>query len=228
MGRVGLVHSTSCNNHVGSGCCSLVNRGWAQTSIHLYVEVRESLPQLCHFGHHIHHERLATKSWLHGHDQHQVQVRHEGQHALHRGPGLQGQPHLHARRLHRPDRLRVLPLRLHVEREAVRPRLRHVLHPLVWVGDHEVHVQEGWAGHLLAQAGNHRGPKGEVRDKVPVHHIQVHRICPGIQNPLALLCQSGQVTGQNTGRNICRAGMFESCYRHLLCHCAAVDASRTV
>lgn len=52
--------------------CTSLNSGWSNSTIHLYVHIREFLSQEFDFGHHVCHEFLAPKPWLHCHYQNHI------------------------------------------------------------------------------------------------------------------------------------------------------------
>ena len=63
---------------------------------------------------------------------------------------------------------------LDVDGDKVRSRRSELLQMSLWVGDHEMAVEQELGG--LAQRSDHRHPEGEVGDEVPVHHVDVEQV----------------------------------------------------
>ena len=88
---------------------------------------------------------------------------------------------------------------LDMKREQIRARIQEGIRVAPGVVDHQVDVQRT-AGHLLDRS-HHRRSEGQVGHEVPVHHVQVQPIGPGLLDPAHLFSETGKVCGQQRWGN---------------------------
>ena len=65
-------------------------------------------------------------------------------------------------------------VRFHMKRDMVGARFHECLEISPWVRNHEVDIQ--WEFGFPMQGLDNDRPHGEIRDKVPVHHIHMDQI----------------------------------------------------
>mmetsp|Transcript_27071 Transcript_27071/g.77675 ORF Transcript_27071/g.77675 Transcript_27071/m.77675 type:complete len:244 (-) Transcript_27071:130-861(-) len=143
-------------------------------------------------------EALAAEPGVHGHDEDELNVLQDVLDLRERSARVQD----HAR--HAAE---VLDLahhavqvdgrrRLAVHGDDVGTGLGKVLHALLGLDNHEVAVQKG-VRQLLPQRVHDQGADGDVRDKAPVHDVDVDPVRPGLEHVVDLLAELGEVRGEN-------------------------------
>ena len=87
-----------------------------------------------------------------------------------------------------------------------------VLDEAVGLFNHQMHVQKGVG--VLAHRLQHRQAKGDIGDKIAVHHVKVDQI--GAGDAVQAGAQPGEVGGENGGGNFNHGEAFLSVFLNLL------------
>mmetsp|Transcript_27073 Transcript_27073/g.77682 ORF Transcript_27073/g.77682 Transcript_27073/m.77682 type:complete len:237 (-) Transcript_27073:451-1161(-) len=135
-------------------------------------------------------EALAPKAWVHGHDEHEVNLLQnildlrQGRARIqdHAGHAAEALDHVH--HAVQVDRGRGLA----VHRNDVGAGLRKVLHALLWLHNHEVAIKQR-VRELLAQRVNHQGADSDVGHEAAVHHVHVDPVRSRLEHIVDLLAQ---------------------------------------
>mmetsp|Transcript_28733 Transcript_28733/g.62662 ORF Transcript_28733/g.62662 Transcript_28733/m.62662 type:complete len:267 (-) Transcript_28733:258-1058(-) len=153
------------------------------------------VPDLVHLGL---DETLAAESWVHGHDEHQVDLLED---VL---DGREGRTGVQHHTSHAPKALDLVDGAVQVRRgralamhrDDVCACLGEVLHALLWLNNHQVAVQDS-IRELLPERINHQRSDGNVRHEASVHHVHVDPVGACLQNVLHFLPQLGEICGEN-------------------------------
>ena len=145
-----------------------INRGWAQASIDLNILCWKCLPQSFHFSHHTIHKFLSSKTGLNSHDEQNVRSAPISTRASIGVPGFTATP-THVCSTYLLDQLG-LARSFKMKRETIGPSILR-LYPKIRIANHQVDVKEGICA-LSQTLDDGRTPR-EVRDKVPVHDINM-------------------------------------------------------
>jgi hypothetical protein len=72
--------------------------------------------------------------------------------------------------------------------------------PPRWIRHHQVNIKER-RGHSTMRCCTDHWAKGNIRNKVTIHHVNVQRIATGIHRGLAISAKAGEVCGKNRRLN---------------------------
>ena len=97
--------------------------------------------------------------------------------------------------------------RFGVERNQIRPGIRESLQIGINRGDHQMHIKGD--GGVAAQRLDQRWPKGDVRDEMPIHNVQMQPIRACCGHGTHFLTEFGEIGGQKR-RGDERRGLHDS------------------
>ena len=187
------------DDHISTSSSALVDRAQINAAVGFDVhEFRVGLSEPADLLHHLAHELLSAEARLDGHDENHIDIIDVITEKLHVRLRFDAHADLHVRfsdlayKIANGLRRRGLD----VECVLVDAGPGHVLDPLFGFRDHHVRI-EVHVGNVLAQTLDHRVPEGEIRNEVPVHHVQMEIVSAGVEHPTALLGELRQISIEN-------------------------------
>ena len=143
---------------------------------------------------HLRDERLSAEARIHRHHQQQIDLLEIRLRLRDAGGRIHGETDLHAERADLPQQLRHAIRQLDVDGQLVRARLGERFEENLRLRTHQVNVEE----HLRQRTNraHHLGTEGNVRDKMPVHDVQVQPLRAGLAGALRLGGKLAEVRGE--------------------------------
>lgn len=146
---------------------------------------------------------LSSKAGVYRHDENEIYIRQDLLQADERRGGVQGHPGFHTLFLdvlYGPVQVGTC---LHVNRDDIRPGFCEIIYVPVRRFNHQVHVQHRL--HLITQGAkglHYNGTHRDVRDEVPIHHVDVNPIGAGLQRFAGVVFQTREIGGENGGSEV--------------------------
>src|SRR5579883_117120 len=140
-------------------------------------------------------ELLRSEAWVYGHDEHVIHyVQNLGQ-GIDRSRRINDHSDLTSMIAYMLQRAIQMPCGFLVDRNPVRTSIGKGRNELVRVFDHQVAIERQIR--VLADRSHHWRANREIRDKMAVHHIQVHGRGSALGCRLNLVRKTGEVGRQN-------------------------------
>ena len=150
--------------------------------------------QNAHLVQHRHHDGLAAKAGLYGHNRDLRESVQIGQNGLHGCAGRNSHANAHFVGLNGTDDGLGVVGAFYVEGDHVRARLDKSVYVADGIVDHEMYVKDQLGG--LADGRNQLGTKADVGNKRAVHNVQMQISSSRILNLFDFICQMRVIGGQ--------------------------------
>ena len=144
-------------------------------------------------------KRLSTKSRVHAHDEHEVNLAEHLKSRFDRCTGVEHHANAGSASSNGRDQAMKMLHRFNMNREMVATGIDVILKATFSVFNHQVGVKDGLGAKCLTKSANHGRAKRQIWDEVPVHDIQMHPMQSRIKCFLTILGECCEVGGQNAG-----------------------------
>jgi hypothetical protein len=196
------------HKHVGTGAGRAGDRGGGDTTVDLELDVEAALvdegPRLGDLGLHGGDVGLAAEPGVDRHHQDQVHQIDDVADGLDPGRRVERHSRPGAESPDLAQRLVEMCAGLGVNDDQLAAGLDVAAEEVVGVADHQMrlepHGRPGPAG------GDHVGSEGQVGDEVPVHHVPLDSVDPGLFQGGDVVAEAREIGGQNGGHNQRGAG----------------------
>ena len=153
------------------------------------------LPQRPDLANCARNEFLASESGIDTHDQDEIDIFQNFERCRHRSRGIKGDPRFLSAGLYNLDRSMEMRPRLRMNRNDVCTCLGKGFYEIIYRRNHKVNIKRQVA--VFSNGGDDFRAKGNVGDKVPVHHINMDIVGPGLCYRPYLLCQCSKIRCKN-------------------------------
>ena len=133
-------------------------------------------------------------AWVHRHPQHLINQLQIGKNGLGGRCRIQRDPRTQATGRNSCQNLGGPLFGLHMHQNSIRPRVGKSINVCPRMGQHQVHIQ--WQRSHVARHGNNGRTKTDIRDKVPIHDIQMEGIGTRGLGTADLIPETGDVCGK--------------------------------
>lgn len=194
--RIGLAKDgRTYHEHVCSGIFTSEDVVELYAAIDLDIHFRLHLAEVADFIQAVRDEALATEAWVHAHDKNHV---HDVEHVLdafERRCRVDGDSRLHAEFCDLVQQAVQVVRRFGMDADDGGACLCKFTDVLFRVLDHQVAIQR--KVRALLDAGGNARAETDVRDKVPVHDVQMDEACAAVFNGLEAVTEFEEVCVQD-------------------------------
>src|SRR5660398_278664 len=191
------------NQPVGTRTQDFLDITAAYPRIHFKsLALRSHLPCLCDLVHHLWSEQLTAESRIHSHHQRIVCKLHRFRQHGCRRPRVYGYSGRSTQRPDLPKSAVQMRTRLHMNAQSIGSCFHKPLQMRIRILNHEMDIHHATGlMNLWSQGADHSWTNGDIRYKVPIHDVKMHKACTRAHDYPHFLPQPGKIRGQQGRKN---------------------------